>query len=195
MPEMRPQKPAPGALISYAGWVVAVAFLVVLLLAHSRATRAKSELSRVQGQVTGLTRDLAAERRWSVILSSPSMRTANFTRTADADPGLRARAVLDPGSRRAVLVFENFKAPDGHVYELWALHGVTPASLGRIRTDPGGSAVVRIEDVGDPGDLTAFTISLEVDGPTAPPPSAVPGEAPPAREPAGPIVMIGSLGG
>jgi len=194
MRAMPPEKKSPTALLTYAGWAVAAAFLLVLWIAHSRATRVKSDLTRVQGQVTGLTRDLAAERRWSVILSSSSMRTASFSRTPDADPGLRARAVMDPGSRRAVLVFENFKAPDGHSYELWALHGVTPASLGRIRTDPAGSAVMRIEDVGDPGDLTAFTISLESDG-AAPAPSTMPGEPPPAREPSGPIVMIGSIGG
>jgi anti-sigma-K factor RskA len=43
---------------------------------------------------------------------------------------------------------------------------------------------MRIEDVGDPDDLTAFAISLEAEGGTSAP-----------SEPTGPIVMIGSLGG
>jgi len=141
-------------------------------------------------------RDLAAERRWSTILSSTSMRTASFTLTPDADAGLRARAVMDPVSRRAVLVLEKFRAPGGKSYELWALHGNTPVALGRIQTDARGNAVLRIQDVGDPADLSAFAISLEPDvGSGASPAPAVGAAAPgAAREPTGPIVMIGSLG-
>ena len=116
------------------------------------------------------------------MLSSPALRTASFTLTPDADPGLRAKAVMDPQSRRAVLVFENFQAPAGKFYTLWALHGNTPAPLGRIRPDPGGRAVMRIGDLGDTADLSAFAVSLEPEGPAA-------------NEPNGPVVMIGSLGG
>jgi hypothetical protein len=165
------------------GWALAACLLIVLGILRAKADSMKRDLARSSERVTSLSRDLASERRWSTILSSTAMRTANFTLTPDADPGLRARAVMDPGTRRAVLVFDNFKAPDGHAYEVWAFHGSTPAALGRVRADAEGRAVMRIEDVGDPGDLTAFAISLEAEGGAA------------ASEPTGPIVMIGSLGG
>jgi hypothetical protein len=171
------------------GWALAAFFIVLWGLLLSQTNRMRGEVIRSRDQMTNLSRDLASERRWSVILSSPAMRTANFTSTPDADPSLRARAVMDPQSRRAVLVFDRFSAPSGQVYEVWALHGTSPTPLGRIQPDENGRAVMRIEDVGSPDDLNAFTISLEPDSPT---PSGTPGTP---REPAGPIVMIGNLGG
>ena len=190
-PEARP--PRPIVTLSRLGWALAAWFIILtgILLTHSN--RLSGELARSRAQATTLSRDLAAERRWSTILSSTSMRTASFTLTPDADAGLRARAVMDPVSRRAVLVLENFQAPGAKSYELWALHGNTPATLGTIRTDARGNAVLRIEDVGDPSDLSAFAISLEPAAGTAAPDagSSLPGAA---REPTGPIVMIGSLG-
>jgi anti-sigma-K factor RskA len=165
------------------GWALAVCFILVTGILLTQTNRLRSEVATSQERVTALSRDLAAERRWSVILSSPALRTASFTLTPDADAGLRARAVMDPGTRRAVLAFQHFRAPEGHYYELWALHENTPVALGRIRPDATGQAVMRIEDVGDPNDLTAFTVSLEAEGGAS------------ASEPAGPIVMIGSIGG
>jgi len=176
-------------VFSRLGWGLAAFFVLLWALLLVQTNRMHGEIVRSRDQVTTLSSDLASERRWSVILSSPTMRTASFTPTPDADPSLRARAVLDPKSRRAVLVFDRFSAPSGQVYEVWALHGVSPTSLGRINPDKDGRAVMKINDVGDPDDLTAFTISLEPESPT---PAGTPGTP---REPAGPIVMIGSLGG
>jgi len=181
----------PIMTLSRLGWGLALWFIVLTGILLTHTNRLSKELAGSHDRVTGLSRDLAAERRWSTILSSTSMRTASFTLTPDADAGLRARAVMDPVSRRAVLVLENFEAPSGKSYELWALHGNTPATLGPIRTDSHGNAVLRIQDVGDPSDLSAFAISLE-------PAAGTPGASVPvlpgaAREPNGPIVMIGSL--
>jgi hypothetical protein len=185
--EFRP--PTVSVLLRSLGWALAACLLIALGILHAKSDAVKRDLARSGERVGSLSRDLAAERRWSTILSSTAMRTASFTLTPDADPDLRARAVMDPVTRRAVLVFDNFKAADGHAYEVWAFHGSTPASLGRVHADASGRAVMRVEDVGDPNDLTAFAISLEAEGAPAP------GAAPPAGEPAGPIVMIGSLGG
>jgi hypothetical protein len=195
-PQQRPQ-PSPNQMssllrlvtVSRMGWALAAFFVLLWALLLAQTNRMRGEVAHSRDQVTMLSRDLAKERRWSVILSSPSMRTASFTPTPDADPSLRARAVVDPKSRRAVLVFDRFSAPAGQVYEVWALHGNAPSALGRIQPDASGRAVMRVEDVGDPDDLNAFTISLEPEGPA---PAGLPGAA---REPAGPIVMIGSLGG
>jgi len=184
---IRPRSMSP--VLLGVGWALAACLLIVLGIFHARADTLKRDLARTSARVDSLSRDLAAERRWSTILSSTAMRTAAFTLTPDADPGLRARAVMDPGTRRAVLVFDHFKAPDGHAYEVWAFHGSTPAALGRVRADAEGRAVMRIEDVGDPDDLTAFAISLEAEGGTSAPATSAP------SEPTGPIVMIGSLGG
>lgn len=166
--------------VAHVGWALAGWLILMTGILVTHTNRLKGELARSNDRAAALTRDLATERRWSSILSSTSMRTASFTLTPDADPVLRARAVMDPVTRRAVLVFEHFQPPSGKVYALWALHGTTPSALGPIRPDAGGRAAMRIEDVGDPSDLTAFAVSLE--------------EGAPASEPNGPVVMIGSLG-
>ena len=173
------------ATVTRLGWALAAFFVLLWGILLAETNHLRGEMTKSRDRITALSRDLASERRWSVILSSPSMRTASFTLTPDADPALRARAVVDPRTRRAVVVFENFQAPAGRVYELWALHGNTPTALGRVRSDPSGRAVMRVENIGETEDLSAFTISLESDAPPA-------GGA---REPAGTIVMIGSLGG
>jgi len=173
------------ATVTRLGWALAAFFVLLWGILLAETSHLRAEVAKTRDQATSLSRDLASERRWSVILSSPSMMTASFTRTPDADPALRARAVLDPRTHRAVVVFENFQAPAGRVYELWALHGNTPVALGRVQADPGGRAVMRVENIGEPSDLSALTISLESDAPAG-------GGA---REPAGTIVMIGSLGG
>ncbi|MBI5709192.1 MAG: anti-sigma factor [Candidatus Eisenbacteria bacterium] len=130
-----------------------------------------------------LRRELAEARRWSPVMDAPGARFAEFRLTPAGAADLRARAAYDPGTRRAVLVFENFKAPPGSEYELWAIHGTQPSALGLIRPDAAGRAVMRLEDAGDPRTLAAFAVSLEPAG-GAPAPGA----------PRGPVVLVASIG-
>jgi len=197
---IEPQRPMPrSSMVLSLGWAVAVCLIVALAILVTNLDRLRSELGRTRDRAASLSRDLDSERRWALALASPGVRTASFTLTPSGDLSLRARATVDPESRKALVVFEGIKPPGGHGYELWALRGNTPVSLGRIRTDATGRAVLRIEDVGDVDAVTALAISLEPEGgaqaPGAPVPDAAAPNAPPAREPNGPIVMIGSLGG
>ena len=83
-----------------------------------------------------------------------------------------------------MIVFSNFTAPAGTDYELWALRDGKPASLGLIRADNSGHAIVRLPDTGDPGALGAFAVSLEKAGGSTTP-----------TAPQGPVVMVGKLAG
>lgn len=181
MPSQRPTTPIR-LTITRVSWALATGLILVSAVLLARSGSMKKEIERSRTRIAGLSRDLEEERRWTGLLSSSTLRAASFTLTPDADPSLRARGMMDPVSRRAVLVFEEFRAPAGKFYALWALHGNTPAALGRIRPDRGGRAVMRIGDLGDTADLSAFAVSLEPEGPAA-------------NEPNGPVVMIGSLGG
>ncbi len=164
------------------GWSLAICFILITAILVATTNRLRNQLERARREVAALTHDFQEERGWAGVVSSPGARTASFVLTPAGDPTLRARATIDPSSRRALLVFENFKKQDGHDYELWALRGNTPFALGLVRGDESGHAVLRIADVGDPSGLTAFAISLEQEGGAA-------------ADPIGPIVMIGSLGG
>jgi anti-sigma-K factor RskA len=83
-----------------------------------------------------------------------------------------------------VVVLEHSTPPAGRDYELWMIRDGKPRSLGVVRPDEHGDAVVRLEDVGDAATLAAFALSLE---PT--------GGAPTDDAPTGPVVAVGALGG
>jgi len=166
------------------GWAAA-ACLAVAVLVFARATwRLRDELAGGQQALAALEQRLLESERWAAVLSAPSARVASLAPTPEGNADLRARATLDPATRRAVVVFENFQAPSGRDYELWVIRGAAPASLGVIEADENGRAVVRVEDVGDPATIEAFAVSLEPSG-GSPTPTA----------PTGPVVMVGALGG
>ena len=162
-------------------WVLYAFLVAATVILASSTTKLRKDLTTANERIANLTREAGAERAWAATLSSPSARVSNFTLTPSADAAVRGRVTVDPKTRRAVVAFENAIAPAGHAFVVWALHGSTPVSLGTVRPDPNGRAVLRVEDVGDPTTLNAVTVSLEPD-------------AAPVSEPTGPILMIGSFG-
>jgi anti-sigma-K factor RskA len=187
---LRPARP-PIAFVWSWPWA-AVAAAIALVAAASWVTTGK-----LNGQIDHLKSDLAAardriallesqsveENRWVKVLTSPQARVAVLASTPDAQTTLEGRAIYDPGTHSAVVVLRNAFVPSGRDYQLWAIRGTTPASLGLVRPDKDGVAVVRLEDAGDPASLGAFAVSLEAQG-GSPNPSA----------PTGPVVMLGKLG-
>jgi len=165
-------------------WAAAAAVLAVSTVVLWRVGEdLRARLDESRGQMAKLQTDLDEARRWAALLDSPEARLVELLPTPAA--GLpRARALYDPAARRAVLVFDSFAAPPGSDYELWAIRGDGPASLGLIRADASGRAVVRVHDVGDPASLQAFAVSLERAGGSTNP-----------RQPQGPVVMVGGVGG
>jgi anti-sigma-K factor RskA len=181
--ELRPRRGAP----AWAVWVpalAAAAFAVTTALLWNDVSRLRGELATRRTENTDLASRLAEQERLNEVLSAPGAKVAVLEITPQGEQALRARATYDPASRNAVVIFENFKAPSGHDYQLWALEGATPRNLGVIKTDEAGRAVIRLDDAGDPGTLAAFAVSLEQAG-GSPNPAA----------PTGPVVMLGKLGG
>jgi anti-sigma-K factor RskA len=160
----------------------AMALASALLVGESNRLRAQLEDAREELQI--IARRLAEEERLNEVLSAPGARVAVLELTPAGVQALRARVTYDPKTRSAVVVFENFSPPAGHDYELWAIRDAAPASLGLIKVDDKGNAVMRITDAGDPVSLQAFAVSLE---PT--------GGSPNKAAPSGPVVMLGKLGG
>jgi anti-sigma-K factor RskA len=176
-----PIRPAPWTGLA---WAAAAALAVASALTWSAASRLQRELEASRQELTRLEQRLAEEQRWIEVLNAPGARVADLALTPQAVAELRARATYDPRTRRAVLMLENFRAPAGRDYELWALQGRRVASLGVIRADEHGRAVMRIENAGDPATLAGFTISLEPAG-----------GSPDPGVPSGPVVMAGKFGG
>ncbi len=144
----------------------------------------ETTLASQRSDLVDLNSRLSEAKRLVDVLSAPSARVAVLEMTPAGQQLLRARATYDPASRTAVVIFENFKAPAGHDYELWAIRGAAPVSLGIIQTDDQGRAILRLENVGEPDTLNAFAVSLEPAG-----------GSPSKTAPSGPVVMLGKLGG
>lgn len=199
--EMAKAAPAPGPSTATAGRIVrlpahrlgwatwslaaaAAALVVVSAVSWNEVQRLSASLEAERRQLAELEQKLALERHWASVLNAPEARVAELRLTPAGVQALKARATYDPRTRSAVIVFENFAAPAGKDYQLWALRGAGVASLGLIKADERGYAVLRLENVGDADTLGGFAVSLEAAG-GSPNPAA----------PTGPVVMAGKFGG
>ena len=178
----------PGRRVwGYGEWALATAAVllaVTTLTTWKSAQTLQQELTAKRKEIASLGAQLMEEKRWTEVLAAPNAEAASFAITPAGAKELKARAIYDPASRRAVIVFDNFEAPSGRDYQLWALRGQGVASLGVIHTNGLGHAVMRIDDAGDAKDLGGFAVSLE---PT--------GGSPNPHAPTGPVVMAAKFGG
>lgn len=181
--EFKP-KPRGSAFPLWIPALAAAALAVTSVLFWNNARRLESELKAMRGDIAQLNGELADEKRLNEVLNSPEAKVATLDVTPQGERALRGRVTYDPVTHRAVVIFENLKPPSGRDYQLWALLGAKPKSLGVIKADSTGRAVVRLDDAGDPATLVAFAVSLEPAG-----------GSPNPEAPSGPVVMFGKIGG
>jgi anti-sigma-K factor RskA len=162
-------------------FAAAAALLAVSTIAMWRTGEAPPELRTTRERVAKAELDLAVERAWSAVATSPGARVVDL---APLQGGImpHVRATYDPSSRRAIVSFDNLVTPSGSDFELWAILPDGPKSLGVVRGDATGHAEVRVPDAGDPKALSAFAISLEKEG-----------GSPDPRKPAGPVILAGAV--
>ncbi|HEY3216751.1 MAG TPA: anti-sigma factor [Candidatus Eisenbacteria bacterium] len=183
--EERAPIPRPKRRVNPLAWALAAGLLVASAILVWRAVDDLSaRLTATRSQVALLREQLEEERRWISLLEAPQARVVQLAPTPDGSPTLVARLIYDPATRRAVAVCEHFSPPTGKDYQLWAISAAGPTSLGLLRADASGRAIVRLRDAGDPKTLAAFAVSLEREG-----------GSPSSHAPAGPVVMVGKLGG
>lgn len=181
IPLPRPRRAAPRPW----SWAIAAAVLLALIgVTWKVVDDLERDLTATRSQVAALRQELEDQKGWLAVLESPQARVVQLQATPDGSPTLAARVIFDPATRRALVVCDSFSPPVGKDYQLWAITAQGPASLGLVRPDTTGHAVMKLESVGDPRTLGAFAVSLEREG-GAPTPTA----------PAGPVVMLGKLGG
>jgi hypothetical protein len=178
---VRPARPR----VAWSGWALAAAAAVLAVSTFAAwrvAEGLRVELAAARGRLAQAERDLAIERAWSAVSTSPGARVVDLAPLTGGATLPRVRATYDPSSRRAVIAFEDLTTPAGSDFELWAVLPDGPKSLGVVRADANGRAQVRIEDAGSPETLAAFALSLEREG-----------GSPDPRKPAGPVVLAGSV--
>jgi len=156
---------------------------VVGVLQWHAATYLQDQLTATRSEVAQLRQEVENEKAWAALSAAPKAQVIQLQTTPSAAPDITARATYDPDSHRALLTFSNFTAPTGKDYELWAIGKSGPASLGLVKTDSSGRAVLRLSSLSASDSLSAFAVSLENAG-----------GAPTKTAPAGPVVMLGKIG-
>jgi len=167
-------------------WTFALAALLIAAVAvyeWRAASQLEKQLAVSRQEVARLNQQIQGEREWAAVATAPQARSIELKPTPDGAPQLHARVTYDPATRRAVVAVSDFVTPPGKDYQLWAITKTGPLSLGLVRPDRQGHAVLHLDDAGDPFTLAAFAVSLENEG-GAPTPTA----------PAGPVVMVGKIG-
>ena len=186
-----PLKPRRAASLTWV-WAAAAGVLAATSVGLWRITdrlngelvAARQSLDTQRQELAEKDRQLTEQQRWSDMLGGAGTRVVDMKLTPQGNAVLKARAIYDPQSRRAMIVFTNFTPPVGSDYELWALRDGKPASLGVIHPDASGRAMMKLGDTGDPAHLGAFAVSLEKAGGSSS-----------RTAPDGPVVMVGMLGG
>lgn len=167
-------------------WAWAAAALLALAAGvwHWRVTAdIERQLAATRSEVAALEAKLHIEEEWTAFWSAPHAREIRLEPTPDGSKELVAKVTYDPDSKRAVVALSNFTPPAGKDYQLWAITASGPASLGVIRADGAGNALIRLTDVGAAEAPAAFAVSLEAAG-----------GAPTPHAPAGPVVLVGKVG-
>ena len=168
--------------LTYGALAAAAALAVTTVLSSQRADRYRVERDTLVTQLSQLQGRLDDAEKWLALASSPGSRRAALARTPDAAPTLEGWATFEPGTGSAIVVLVNAEAPTAQDYELWALRGDGPTSLGVVQADETGLVVLRLEDIGDPASIAGFAVSLEPDGGS------------PQATPTSPVVLAGTLG-
>ena len=128
-----------GRLLAIGGWAAAACLAVVVFLGWQRH---RDESERLD------------------VLQAAGARSAALAPQADFG-ALRGRAVYDAATGRGVFLLENYRPPAGKDYELWAIRGGKPVSLGVARTGGSGEASILVKDLGT---VEALAVSLESEG-------------------------------
>jgi hypothetical protein len=166
--------------LGIAGWVAAAALAVAVGTFWETILRLRYEIQVRDERVSELSHRVTRDQRWYSVVSAPGAHLVELRPVAATT--LRGRAVYDPISQRALVVFQDAVPPQGSDYQLWAVRGGIPMDLGILRPDSTGFAIYRLENMGAPGITEAFLVSMETKG-----------GSPRRVSPAGTTILQGSL--
>jgi anti-sigma-K factor RskA len=112
------------------------------------------------------------------LLGAPGTQLVQLAAQGDED--YHASALLNPGTRNAMILTTALKPLQDKDYQLWLIRGNDKISAGVLHTDPSGATLARISDeVLAGGRPDAFAVTIEPQG-------GMP-------QPTGPIILLGKV--
>ncbi|TPW07050.1 MAG: hypothetical protein FD129_2619, partial [bacterium] len=160
----------------YAGLALAASLAFVLLGIRSMAWRAEldrarqgvernsAELLRLQGEIRDLELARADQASLIELLQNPGSGLVTLASLAPA-PGASGKVLFDRTLGKGYVWVRDLPVDvDGKDYQLWAIQGGTPRSIGVFSVSADGSAVIPLSDVSADPPVAAFAITLEPAG-------------------------------
>ena len=180
-PRPRPARHAPWGLV-WGLTAFSLLFLALNFFNWQRANTLLQERDEARAEASRLNQQLDDAERTVAVVLAPDAKLAVLLPTPESNQKQRGTGYFDPATGNAIIAFRNIQAQEAHDYELWALHGPTPTSLGLLHVDANGNAVMNLKGVTDPEHLSAFAVSLEPTGGSK------------GAGPSGPVVLVGTIG-
>jgi hypothetical protein len=148
-----------------------------LAAARARVAQLEGRLAGSDRELRGANTELARARAVLDLVAASSPDRDVVLAGLDAAPGRRGRVVIDARGGRALMVADGLpELPADRVYQLWRISAGTPASAGIFEAQPGGTALLLLENV--PAEAPdAWAVTEE-------PAGGVP-------KPTGPMVLLG----
>ena len=161
----------------------AIVFFVTSAVLFTRLQKLTGEQTTMRARLDNLEQQLAQAQSSVAFLTGSGTNCIGLAPTGAGDSTLVARACFSPSNGEALVVFDHATAPNGKDLELWVLRGDTPTSLGLVRADAQGHAVIHLPALANAAAVTAFAVSVEETGGSK------------SAGPQGPVVSVGALRG
>jgi anti-sigma-K factor RskA len=160
-----------------------VVFFATSFMLWTRVQKLTGEQTTLRSRLDSVEEELAQARTTVAFLTGSGTDCFDFAPTGVGDSTMVARGCFNPSSGEAVVMLDHVAAPAGKDFELWVLRGDTPTSLGLVRADASGHAVVHLAALANASAVSAFAVSLEAAGGST------------GAGPTGPVVSVGALRG
>jgi anti-sigma-K factor RskA len=151
-----PRRPRIGLVVGWAASTALAAGIAAALTAGWVRTRYEARLDAV-------ARDRAGQARTLALLADPATRVVTLAGLAPS-PGAQGRMIWNGRAGGLLVTADLPRAPEGKVYELWAIAGGKPRPAGLFTVDAEGKATLHVAPIEGVAGVDVFAVTLEPAG-------------------------------
>jgi anti-sigma-K factor RskA len=153
-------------VVLVAGWAASMALAAGIAAALTGGyvrTRYQAHLDRIATEAAGLREQSAEQARTLALLSDPATRVVTLAGLAPS-PRAQGRMIWNPQAGGLLVAADLPPAPEGKVYELWAIAAGKPLPAGLFTVDAQGRGSVKVAPLEGAPKVEVFAVTLEPAG-------------------------------